>query len=95
MIVIHHNPDCGTSRNVLRVIEAAGYKPIVIEYLKEGWTKPQLLGLFAAANLIKDIITLLHDLYRYSFTILIYMIFFLHTIFFNNIHVDRCLIVLG
>ena len=51
MIVIHHNPDCGTSRNVLRVIEAAGYKPIIIEYLKEGWTKPQLLGLFAAANL--------------------------------------------
>ncbi|MEL4897096.1 arsenate reductase family protein [Crocosphaera sp. Alani8] len=51
MIVIHHNPDCGTSRNVLRLIEAAGYNPIVIEYLKEGWTKPQLLALFAAADL--------------------------------------------
>ncbi len=51
MIVIHHNPDCGTSRNVLRLIEAAGYKPEVIEYLKEGWTKPQLLALFAAAGL--------------------------------------------
>ena len=51
MIVIHHNPDCGTSRNVLRVIEAAGYKPIVIDYLKEGWTRPQLLALFAAADL--------------------------------------------
>jgi len=50
-IVIHHNPDCGTSRNVLKVIEAAGYNPITIEYLKEGWTKPQLLGLFAAADL--------------------------------------------
>ena len=51
MIVIHHNPDCGTSRNVLRTIEAAGYEPVVIEYLKEGWTRPQLLALFAAADL--------------------------------------------
>lgn len=51
MIVIHHNPECGTSRNVLRIIEAAGYEPTVIEYLKEGWTRMQLLGLFAAADL--------------------------------------------
>jgi arsenate reductase len=50
-IVIHHNPDCGTSRNVLEIIRAAGYEPTVIEYLKEGWTRPQLLGLFAAAEL--------------------------------------------
>ncbi|MHA7857812.1 MAG: arsenate reductase family protein [Henriciella sp.] len=51
MIVIHHNPDCGTSRNVLAIIEASGETPIVIEYLKEGWTRPQLLALFAAADL--------------------------------------------
>jgi len=51
MIVIHHNSECGTSRNVLHTIESAGYKPVVIEYLKEGWTKPQLLALFAAADL--------------------------------------------
>lgn len=50
-IVIHHNPDCGTSRNVLALIEAAGYAPVVIDYLKTGWTKPQLQGLFAAAGL--------------------------------------------
>ena len=50
-VVIHHNPDCGTSRNVLAVIEAAGYQPTVIPYLETGWTRPQLLGLFAAANL--------------------------------------------
>ena len=50
-VVIHHNPDCGTSRNVLAIIEAAGYRPTVIEYLKTGWTRPQLLGLFAAAGL--------------------------------------------
>nr|WP_321442253.1 arsenate reductase (glutaredoxin) [uncultured Hyphomonas sp.] len=51
MIIIHHNPDCGTSRNVLAIIEASGETPTVIEYLKEGWTRPQLLGLFAAAGL--------------------------------------------
>jgi arsenate reductase (glutaredoxin) len=50
-IVVYHNPDCGTSRNTLAIIEAAGYEPKVIEYLKTGWTKAQLLGLFAAANL--------------------------------------------
>ena len=49
--VIHHNPDCGTSRNVLAVIRATGTDPIVIEYLKTGWTRPQLQALFAAADL--------------------------------------------
>ena len=51
-IVIHHNPDCGTSRNVVEIVRAAGYDPVIIEYLKEGWTRGQLLGLFAAASLM-------------------------------------------
>lgn len=50
-VIIHHNPACGTSRNVLAIIEAAGYVPTVIEYLKTGWTVPQLQALFAAAGL--------------------------------------------
>ena len=50
-IVIYHNPECGTSRNALAMIEAAGYQPTVIEYLRTGWTREQLIGLFAAANL--------------------------------------------
>jgi arsenate reductase len=50
-VVIHHNPACGTSRNVLAMLEAAGAAPVVIDYLKEGWTRGQLLGLFAAAGL--------------------------------------------
>lgn len=50
-IVIHHNPDCGTSRNVLRIIRDAGYEPVVVPYLDMGWTRPQLLALFAAADL--------------------------------------------
>ena len=51
MVVIHHNPACGTSRNVLALIKASGYDPVVVEYLDEGWTRPQLLALFAAADL--------------------------------------------
>lgn len=51
MIVMHHNPDCGTSRNVLAFIRASGTEPVVINYLDTGWTRPQLLALFAAAGL--------------------------------------------
>lgn len=50
-IVIHHNPDCGTSRNVLAFIKASGEVPVVIPYLDTGWTRPQLQALFAAADL--------------------------------------------
>jgi arsenate reductase len=50
-IVIHHNPECGTSRNVLELIRAAGYAPTIIPYLETGWTQPQLQALFAAAGL--------------------------------------------
>ena len=51
MILIYHNPECGTSRNVLAAIRASGATPIVVEYLAEGWTKPQLQLLFTAAGL--------------------------------------------
>lgn len=50
-IVIYHNPACGTSRNVLAILREAGHEPVVIPYLETGWTRPQLLGLFAAAGL--------------------------------------------
>ncbi|MCH2164760.1 MAG: arsenate reductase (glutaredoxin) [Marinovum sp.] len=49
--VIHHNPACGTSRNVLAILHASDVELTVIEYLETGWTRPQLLGLFAAAGL--------------------------------------------
>lgn len=51
MIVIHHNPECGTSRNTLKIIQDAGITPVVIDYLTEGWSRAQLLALFAAADL--------------------------------------------
>jgi arsenate reductase (glutaredoxin) len=49
-VTIYHNPACGTSRNTLAMIEAAGYRPIVVEYLKTGWTRHDLEALFAAMN---------------------------------------------
>jgi len=47
-VTIYHNPACGTSRNALAMIEAAGYRPQVIEYLEVGWTRPLLDHLLAA-----------------------------------------------
>ena len=46
-ITIFHNPKCGTSRNVVAMVEAAGYTPTVVEYLKTGWTLEQLKDLAA------------------------------------------------
>ncbi len=45
-VTIFHNPACGTSRNALALIRAAGYGPEVVEYLKAGCTKPRLQELF-------------------------------------------------
>ena len=44
-VVIHHNPNCGTSRNTLEMIRQSGRTPTVHEYVKEGWTRPQLEAL--------------------------------------------------
>jgi len=49
-VVIHHNPDCGTSRNTVALVRASGYAPTIVAYLETGWTRPQLQALFAAAG---------------------------------------------
>ena len=49
-VTVFHNPACGTSRNVLAMVEAAGYRPEVVEYLQAGWTPDQLGALFAEAG---------------------------------------------
>ena len=46
-ITIFHNPACSTSRKALDAIRDAGRTPRVVEYMKVGWTKPQLKALFA------------------------------------------------
>ncbi len=48
LITIFHNPACGTSRNTVALVQAAGYEPDVVEYLEAGWTEPQLKDLLAA-----------------------------------------------
>lgn len=50
-VTVFHNPACGTSRNVLAMVEASGYQPEVVEYLQTGWTAAQLGDLFAEAGL--------------------------------------------
>ena len=46
-VTVFHNPACGTSRTVLGLLDTAGYKPQVVEYLKAGWTRPQLEDLLS------------------------------------------------
>jgi arsenate reductase len=41
-VTIYHNPNCGTSRNALALLREHGVEPKVVEYLKAGWTRPQL-----------------------------------------------------
>jgi len=48
---IFHNPNCGTSRNVLAALIEAGAKPKIVEYLKTGWTTDQLKELLIAMKL--------------------------------------------
>lgn len=43
--LIYHNPNCGTSRNTLAMIEASGETPEVIEYLKNPPSKERLVEL--------------------------------------------------
>jgi arsenate reductase len=49
-ITIFHNPKCGTSRNVMTMIQASGVEPTVVEYVKIGWTREQLTDLLAQAG---------------------------------------------
>jgi len=46
-VTVFHNPACGTSRNTVAMVREAGLEPEVVEYLKTGWTRPQLEALLA------------------------------------------------
>ncbi|WP_165585630.1 arsenate reductase (glutaredoxin) [Roseococcus sp. SYP-B2431] len=46
-VTIYHNPDCGTSRNVLGLIRNSGEEPRIIEYLKAPPTRDELMALIA------------------------------------------------
>lgn len=44
-VTIYHNPKCGTSRNVLAMIQNSGAEPTVVEYLKTPLNAEQLTSL--------------------------------------------------
>ncbi len=48
---IWHNPACGTSRNALAMLRAAGEAPVIVEYLKDTPDREALTAAFAAAGL--------------------------------------------
>ncbi len=50
-VTIYHNPACGTSRNTLALIRAAGIEPKVVEYLKTPPTRDELARMIADAGL--------------------------------------------
>src|ERR1700722_7427341 len=50
-VTIYHNPNCGTSRNVLAMIRQSGEEPVVIEYLKNPPSRERLKELIAAMGL--------------------------------------------
>jgi len=46
-VITYHNPDCGTSRNVLGLIRNGGIEPHVVEYLKTPPSRGMLKDLIA------------------------------------------------
>ncbi|MDQ3080344.1 MAG: arsenate reductase (glutaredoxin) [Pseudomonadota bacterium] len=50
-VTIYHNPACGTSRNALAMIRAAGIEPHIIEYVATPPSRETLAELIARAGL--------------------------------------------
>jgi arsenate reductase len=62
-VTIYHNPNCGTSRNTLAMLEEAGLTPTVVRYLDAGWTKDLLQSLAGDAGLgVRDLLRTRGDL---------------------------------
>jgi arsenate reductase (glutaredoxin) len=64
-ITIYHNPSCGTSRNALAAIRAAGHEPHIVEYLKTPPTREELKYLIARMNLtVREVVRKKEPLYH-------------------------------
>lgn len=48
---IWHNPDCGTSRKTLALLQEAGVHLTIIDYRKSGFERAQLASMIADAGL--------------------------------------------
>jgi arsenate reductase len=56
-VTIYHNPDCGTSRNVLALLREAGENPLVIEYLQNPPDRATLERLIADSGMaVRDML---------------------------------------
>ncbi|HME38411.1 MAG TPA: arsenate reductase (glutaredoxin) [Steroidobacteraceae bacterium] len=56
-VTIYHNPDCGTSRNVLALIRNSGEEPRIIEYLKTPPSRDELVSLIARMGMpVRDLL---------------------------------------
>ena len=56
-ITIYHNPDCGTSRNVLALIRNSGVEPTIVDYLKTPAGRAKLVELLELINLpVRDVL---------------------------------------
>ncbi|MFD1438283.1 arsenate reductase (glutaredoxin) [Acinetobacter sp. ANC 4282] len=50
-VKIYHNPECGTSRNALALIQNAGIEPTVVHYLQMPPSQDELRRMIQDANL--------------------------------------------
>jgi arsenate reductase len=50
-ITIYHNPACGTSRNTLAMIRAAGFEPRIVEYLETPPSREELKTMIEGAGI--------------------------------------------
>lgn len=48
---IYHNPQCGTSRNVLALIRHAGIEPEIVDYLRTPLDRATLLALLSSLQM--------------------------------------------
>lgn len=63
-VTIYHNPNCGTSRNVLATIREHGVEPEIIEYLKNPPARSRLAELIQAAGIsVRAALRTRNDLY--------------------------------
>ena len=64
-ITIYHNPDCGTSRNTLANIRAAGHEPRIVEYLKTPLPRADIVALLARMEIsVRELVRRREPLFR-------------------------------
>jgi arsenate reductase len=63
-VTLFHNPACGTSRNVLRLLRDRGIEPEIVEYLKTPPTRDRLSTLIRRSGLsARDFLRSREELY--------------------------------